>query len=118
MQLGSVMLDYFHPKLHLLIGGVLFVLSILASSYTEHFIHFIIFYAILGGFGYGIIYILPLKNAYAFYPHKKGMVGGIILASYSFAAIGWTLLSVSIVNPENDVPSLYLNVGSTTEILF
>lgn len=33
MQLGAVMLDYVHPKLHLLIGGSIFVFAIMISGY-------------------------------------------------------------------------------------
>ena len=87
------MLDYFHPKIHLIIGGFIYVCSILASTYMTDFYLFFLFYAVLGGFGYGIIYMLPVKNAYNFFPNNKGLAGGIILASYSFGAIGWSFLS-------------------------
>lgn len=87
------MLDHFHPKIHLAIGGAVFVGSIAISALMTNFYVFMLFYSILAGVGYGIIYILPLKNAWLFFPNKKGMVGGIILASHSFAAIGWTFLT-------------------------
>lgn len=118
MQLGSVMLDYLNPKVHLAIGGLIYVGAIAISSYITNFYIFVLFYSILAGIGYGIIYILPLKNAWLFFPNNKGMVGGIILASHSFAAIGWTFLTTSIINPDNDMPNLYINVGNSLEVLY
>ena len=108
MQLGSVLLDYLHPKVHLLIGGSVFVLSILASSFAKDFYVFLVFYAVLTGLGYGIIYMLPLKNAWAFFPNKKGTIGGLILASHSFGAIGWSFFTATSINPNNETPSLHI----------
>ena len=93
MQLGALMLDYLHPKVHLAIGGSIYVIAIMISAYMTDFYLFLLFYSIMAGLGYGIIYMLPLKNAWMFFPEKKGMVGGLILASHSFAAIGWTFFT-------------------------
>ncbi len=112
------MLDYLHPKVHLAIGGSIFVISIIISKYMVNFYLFLLFYSICAGIGYGIIYILPLKNAWLFFPNRKGMVGGIILSSHSFAAIGWSFFTVHLINPENEIPNLYINVGNSLEVLF
>lgn len=118
MQLGAYMLDHLHPKVHLAIGGSVYVISIAISAFITNFYVFVLFYSVLAGVGYGIIYILPLKNAWMFFPEKKGMVGGIILASHSFAAIGWTFLTTSLINPDNEMPNLYINVGNSLEVLY
>ena len=118
MQLGSILLDILHPKLHLLFGGSIFVLSILISSFMTDFYYFLLFYAVLTGVGYGIIYFLPLKSAWSFFPTKKGTIGGLILASHSFGAIGWSFYTASSINPLNEAPNLHINVGNTQEILF
>lgn len=118
MQLGSVLLDVLHPKLHLLLGGSIFMVSILISSYMTDFYYFLFFYAVLSGFGYGLIYFLPLKSAWSFFPNKKGTIGGLILASHSFGSIGWSFYTATSINPFNESPSLNINVGNTQEILF
>lgn len=118
MQLGSVMLDHFHPKVHLAIGGFIYVAGIALSAFMTNFYIFLLFYSLMAGIGYGIIYILPLKNAWLFFPEHKGMVGGIILSSHSFAAMGWTFLSTQLMNPQNQMPNLYINVGNSLEVLY
>lgn len=108
MQLGTVLLDYLHPRVHLAIGGSIFVLSILVASYMTNFYFFLLFYAILTGLGYGIIYMLPLKSAWSFFPNRKGTIGGLILASHSFGAIGWSFFTADSMNPLNETPSLHI----------
>ena len=70
------------------------------------------------GFGVGLIYILPLKNAWLFYPNRKGMISGLILSCYSIGAIAWIFISTAIVNPNNESPSLHIFVGENEEKLF
>ena len=118
MQFGSLLLDILHPKVHLLLGGSIFVLSILVSSYMTDFYYFLLFYAVLTGVGYGLVYFLPLKSAWSFFPTKKGTIGGLILASHSFGAIGWSFYTATSINPLNEAPTLNINVGNTQEILF
>lgn len=118
MQLGSLLLDYLHPRAHLLLGGSIFVFSILLSSFMQDFYLFLVFYAVLTGIGYGIVYMLPLKSAWSFFPGKKGTIGGLILASHSFGAIGWSFFTATYINPHNEAPSLFINVGSTMEVLY
>jgi hypothetical protein len=107
-----------HPRLQLALGGTIFAISILISTYMTNLYLFILFYSLISGIGYGIIYMLPLKNAWLFFPNNKGMIGGIILSSHSFAAIGWTFLTAYTINPYNDMPNLYLNVGNSLEVLY
>jgi hypothetical protein len=118
MQLGTVLLDYIHPRVHLMLGGAIFVGSILAASYMTNFYLFLLCYAVLTGLGYGLIYMLPLKGAWSFFPNKKGTIGGLILASHSFAAIGWSFFTATSMNPGNETPSLYIQMGSSNDLLF
>lgn len=118
MQLGSVLLDYLHPRVHLAIGGTIFVFSILTASFMTDFYLFLVFYAIMTGIGYGLIYMIPLKSAWSFFPNKKGTIGGLILASHSFGAIGWSFFVANSMNPTNEAPSLYLHIGNSMEVLY
>ena len=118
MQLGALLLDVLHPKLHLALGGSVLAGSVFAASFTTDFRLFLLFYSLLAGLGYGVVYILPLKNAWLFFPEHKGLVGGLILSSHSFAAIGWTFFTVALINPHNEQPNLFLTVGSALEVLY
>jgi MFS family permease len=67
-----------------------------------NYVAFILLYAVFGGIGYGLIYMLPVKIAYSYFPNNKGLVGGIIMASYSLGAIMWSIVAGEIVNPDNE----------------
>lgn len=101
-----------------MIGGGIFAGSILAASFMSGFYPFLFFYAFTTGIGYGIIYMLPLKGAWSFFPGKKGTIGGLILASHSFGAIGWTFFTANKINPVNEAPNLLLTVGNSLEKLY
>lgn len=83
-----------------------------------NFYLFLLFYAVLTGFGYGLIYMLPLKSAWSFFPGRKGTVGGLILSSHSFGAIWWSYYTATTMNPLNEVPNLYINIGNSLEALY
>ncbi|CDW83396.1 UNKNOWN [Stylonychia lemnae] len=101
MQIGSYLTQQIHPKTQIMIGGLCFALPLFLMSYTTSYYLFFALYVIVNAAGLGLCYMLPVKNAWLFYPKKKGMVSGIIL-----------------INPENRVPSLVINNGLTREILF
>lgn len=88
MQLGAVLMDRMHPRLHMAIGGFIFAFAVFACSFTENFWIFMLFYSFVLGLGFGLLYMLPIRNAWLFYPHKKGMISGIILCAKSFGSIG------------------------------
>jgi len=102
----------------MLIGGILFSAPVFICSFVKSFILFALLYSIILGFGFGFIYILPLKNAWLFYPNRKGMISGLILSCYSIGAIAWIFISTAIANPNNESPSLHIFVGENEEKLF
>ena len=108
MQVGSLLIEKVHPKVHVFVCGSLFSIPIYICSHVTSFRWFFFLYAIVSGIGYGGVYMLPIRNAWLFFPFKKGMVSGIILSSYSIGAILWIFLSTSLANPRNLTPSLVI----------
>jgi hypothetical protein len=45
-----------------------------------------------------------LKNAWQYFPSKKGLVSGLILACFSTGAIFWILLTKAVANPNDESP--------------
>jgi MFS transporter, OFA family, oxalate/formate antiporter len=106
MQFGYYLVEYVHPKVHVFVCGCLFSIPIFISSYVTSFYMFLFLYSFVSGMGYGLVYMLPIRNAWLFFPFKKGLVSGIILMSYSVGAILWIFLSTTIANPRNISPNL------------
>lgn len=101
MQLGAVLMDRMHPRLHMAIGGLTFAFAVFACSFTKNLWVFIFFYSFVLGFGFGLLYMLPIRNAWLFYPQKKGMVSGTILCAKSMGSILSSLFATYLVNPNN-----------------
>jgi MFS transporter, OFA family, oxalate/formate antiporter len=106
MQFGTILLDKLRPKVQLFLGGFLFSSSIYAMSYTRSYLLFLVLQSVVNAAGMGLIYMLPVRNAWMFYPRKKGMVSGIILMCYSIGAIIWSFMTTMLVNPDNIPPTL------------
>lgn len=83
------------------VGMWLFALSVFLASFMTHLWSFILLYGGLFGFSVGIIYMLPFKNSYAYYPHRKGMCAGISMAGYGLGSFFYNQIFLFLVNPNN-----------------
>lgn len=62
------------------------ILSWIFSSFSNSLEAFSLSYGFLGGVGVGLIYGVPLKIASSLYPHRKGLISGIVLAGFGLSA--------------------------------
>jgi MFS family permease len=81
---------------------VYFTSVILASK--SSFLEFIITMGFLPGFCVGNEYLIPVDNAYPYYPHRKGIVSGIILCGLGFGSLVFNPLMQYLINPNNEDP--------------
>lgn len=77
------------------IGGLLVALAWLGSSMARSPLHLYLCYGLLGGIGTGISYIASVSCGIKWFPHKKGLVTGIILFGFGF---GSAMLSPAITH--------------------
>lgn len=69
----------------------------------------IYFSMLLFGSGIGIGYMAVMRNAWLYFPHKKGLLCGVILFGYGISAMVFTWISDTIVNPSYE--SVDINTG-------
>ena len=93
-------------------------LSLFICSFVHNYLLFFVLYAFMVGCGFGLIYMLPLKIAWLYYPKKKGMISGLILSCYSVGAIIWIIITTSIANPNNQTADLIIVNGDDHEKLY
>ena len=58
-------------------------------------------YGLFSGVGTGITYMIPLVCAYKYFPHRKGLITGIIVGSYGLGSSIFNIVATKIVNPTN-----------------
>jgi len=51
-------------------------------------------------------YFVPLVCGWEYFPHRKGLVTGIVISAYGFGAFGFGLIAVDIVNPTHANPTI------------
>ena len=76
------------------------------------------FYSFVLGLGFGLVYMLPIRNAWLFFPEKKGTVSGIILCAKSLGAVCWSELAAFLANPKGLKPTLNVVNGLDHEKIY
>jgi len=60
-----------------------------SSSFITNASFFIWFYAILLGSAFGFLYLPALRNAWQYFPKKKGLLSGLIISCQPAGGILW-----------------------------
>jgi len=116
--LGSALALRYSPRLSMAIGGFILISGVLASSFVESFNWFAVFYGLGFGFGYGISLFPPIISAWSYFPKRKGVANGIIIAAFGMGSAVFNLIATAIVNPDNQPPDLEVNRGKVTEYYY
>jgi MFS family permease len=62
---------------------------------------FVYFYALQFPMGIGLVYYTPIVCCWEWFPEKKGLVTGIIVAGFGFGAFFFGFISTAILNPDD-----------------
>ena len=87
MLIGGKMIGKYSPRLLLIFGGVIISLGWILSSFSNSIFLLTISYGIIIGFGVGISYGVPIYVIASWFPNKKGIVIGMILAGFGLSPI-------------------------------
>ena len=87
-------------------GGTFALTGIFLSSFTKEIYLYLILYCLMNGVGCGMCYFVPLVCGWEYFPHKKGLVTGCILAGYGFSSFIFSLISTKLVNPNHENPTI------------
>lgn len=100
------------PPMYVTIGLASVCLSsVLIVSFMKTLAGYIVFYMIFFGLFSGMLYLIPLKIAWGYFPEKKGTVSGIILFGYGFGSFIFGFVAQAIVNPQNLKPTIPVEEG-------
>ena len=103
--------SYLGMRLHCGLFSVLIFVFVFLSSYTQSFTYFVLLYAIGFGLSSGMIYLIPLYNAYKYFPKRRGLVSGIIMGAYGLGTLISNNIFLLVLNP-NNVATMKLDDGN------
>ena len=89
------------------IGGTVSLLGVFLSSFTRSLGEYLSLYCGMNGLGCGMSYFVALICSWEYFPHKKGLVTGIILGGYGFGSFIFAQISTNLVNPTGAAPTVY-----------
>lgn len=101
MPIGVKLMKKVNAKTVCIIAGICMGILVYLSSYCETFNSFALIFGIGGGAIIGFLYMVPVAHCYKYFPKKKGLVSGIIVAGSGFGTFLFSIVAVSSINPTN-----------------
>ena len=82
------------------IGGIIISLGFFLASFTKADYAWLLWatYGVMGGLGMGFTYSTTIACAQKWYPHKKGLVTGIIVSAIGLGGVVFTLISENLIS--------------------
>ncbi|XP_043247313.1 uncharacterized MFS-type transporter YhjX-like [Amphibalanus amphitrite] len=103
LAVGGRLYGRFGPRVACLIGcAVLTVSTALSSQTVRSSVALLsLTYGLGGGIGVGLAYVAPMSSAMKWYPERRGLANGIIVAGFGMGAVVFNWIQTSYLNPDN-----------------
>lgn len=114
--IGGRIQDRSGPRTVALTGGVIYSIGVILASFAnkDQFWLLILGYGVLGGFGLGMAYIVPIAMLQKWFPDKPGLITGIAVAGFGFGAVITAPLGQALIRNDPSMPTkafLPLGIG-------
>ena len=87
-------------KVHLLINSASIVICMILLSFIRNFYGFVIVYLVMFSIPTGFLYVIPITCAWSYFPNKRGLVSGIIVAGFGIGPFLFGFVAKAVINPE------------------
>lgn len=85
------------PKMVIFGGGIIFGLGIIGAGFTDSLAFLYMTYGVLGGIGIGTVYACTVANTVKFFPDKRGLASGLVVAGFGSGAVVLAPLSSALI---------------------
>ncbi|MDF2499585.1 MAG: NarK [Anaerosporomusa subterranea] len=85
------------PKMVIFGGGIIFGLGIIGAGFTNSLSFLYMTYGVLGGIGIGTVYACTVANTVKFFPDKRGLASGLVVAGFGSGAVVLAPLSSALI---------------------
>jgi MFS transporter, OFA family, oxalate/formate antiporter len=120
---GGRIQDRRGPRLVALTGGVIYSIGVITASFASNpdlFWVLVLGYGVLGGFGLGMVYIVPIAMLQKWFPDKPGLITGLAVAGFGFGAVITAPVGQALIDNTPSVPTkafLWLGIGYLVALL-
>jgi MFS transporter, OFA family, oxalate/formate antiporter len=120
---GGQIQDRKGPRIVALVGGIIYSIGVILASFASNadmFWLLVLGYGILGGFGLGMVYIVPIAMLQKWFPDKPGLITGLAVAGFGFGAVITAPVGQALIDNTPTVPTkafLWLGIGYLIALL-
>lgn len=103
--LGGRIQDKRGPRLVALVGVTIYSIGIMLASFARDASDLwllILGYGVLGGFGLGLAYIVPIAMLQKWFPDKRGLITGVAVGGFGFGAVITSPLAQRLIDSSAD----------------
>lgn len=110
--IGGRLQDRIGPRIPALTGGLIFGASYILAGYSSgRYLELQTFIGITSGIGAGLCYLCPVVCAVKWFPERKSIVTGIVVAAYPVSAIIVSRISEYLLAQQIDVLVIFRYMG-------
>jgi len=115
--IGGRLQDKKGPRLVALMGGIIYAVGIILASFSHNrgqLWLLVLSYGVIGGFGLGFAYIVPIAMLQKWFPDKRGLITGLAVGGFGFGAVLTSPIAQGLIDRNKDVPTkafLPLGIG-------
>src|SRR5918997_1125248 len=113
--LGGRIQDRRGPRIVALIGAAIYGIGVILASFArtgDQLWLLVLGYGVLGGFGLGLAYIVPIAMLQKWFPDKRGLITGLAVGGFGFGAVITSPIAQWLIDRNPTVPtSAFLPLG-------
>jgi Nitrate/nitrite transporter len=115
--IGGRLQDKKGPRLVALMGGIIYAVGVILASFShshDQLWLLVLGYGVIGGFGLGFAYIVPIAMLQKWFPDKRGLITGLAVGGFGFGAVLTSPIAQRLIDSNKDVPTkafLPLGIG-------
>jgi len=119
--IGGRIQDRRGPRTVALSGGVIYAIGVILASFAQSHAQLpllIATYGVIGGFGLGLAYIVPIAMLQKWFPDRRGLITGLAVGGFGFGAVLTSPVAQRLVDANKLVPTrAFLPLGITYLVL-
>jgi OFA family oxalate/formate antiporter-like MFS transporter len=115
--IGGRIQDRRGPRMVAMSGGVIYAFGVILASFAKDASQLwllVLGYGVIGGFGLGLAYIVPIAMLQKWFPDRRGLITGLAVGGFGFGAVLTAPIAQRLIDANKDVPTaafLPLGIG-------
>jgi OFA family oxalate/formate antiporter-like MFS transporter len=113
--IGGRIQDRRGPRMVAMSGGVIYAFGVILASFAKDASQLwllVLGYGVIGGFGLGLAYIVPIAMLQKWFPDRRGLITGLAVGGFGFGAVLTAPIAQRLIDANKDVPTAaFLSLG-------